>query len=153
MTLLGLMFFALMAILYFGAKTVESRNRKPVFATADGTIAEVLVQPGEVVEKGQLLAVLRNPNLEFEVAQLAASAKSPQRDLLLQKTGQLQVRASTSGRMTFSTARLLNRPAMRGEHLFTIQGHPPFDSRKVLAVTGVGLIVLSTMLYRYRKRA
>ena len=124
-----------------------------MFATVDGMVAEILVQPDEVVEEGQLLAVLRNPNLELEVAQLGAPAESPQRELLLQQADQLQVRATMSGRITSNTARLLNRPALRGQQLFTIQGHPPFDSRFVLAVTGVGLIVFGVVLYRYRKRA
>ncbi|MEM7312027.1 MAG: biotin/lipoyl-binding protein [Planctomycetota bacterium] len=151
-TLLGLMFFGLMTILFWGIKFYESRSQWPVFAKEDGVVSEVLVQTGEVVEKGQVLAVLRSPSLELEVAQLAASGDSLHRDLLTQKTSQLQVRATQSGKLVSSASRLLNLPTMRGQHLFTIQGRPPFDSRKVLAVTAVGTLGFVAMFYRYRRR-
>lgn len=44
--------------------------RKDVFAHVDGTIVDVLVESGEIVNEGQTLAILRNPDIEIKMKEL-----------------------------------------------------------------------------------
>ncbi|MBS0210304.1 MAG: efflux RND transporter periplasmic adaptor subunit [Planctomycetes bacterium] len=50
--------------------TLQPKRRHDVFATADGTVDRVLVKHGQQVEQGQLLAALRNTDLEVAITDL-----------------------------------------------------------------------------------
>jgi len=56
--------------------------RRDVFAAVDGTVEEILVHHGEPVKKGQLLAVMRNTDLEVAMEDVTGKRAAAQEQLL-----------------------------------------------------------------------
>jgi putative peptide zinc metalloprotease protein len=54
---------------------VQARGAKSVYALEDGILDEVLVRPGDEIEEGELLARLRNIDLDLEIAELEGQRK------------------------------------------------------------------------------
>jgi putative peptide zinc metalloprotease protein len=54
---------------------VQARDAKSVYALVDGILDEVLVQPGDKVDKGQVLARLRNIDIDISIADLEGQRK------------------------------------------------------------------------------
>jgi putative peptide zinc metalloprotease protein len=50
---------------------VQPRNAASVYVAVDGILEKVLVKPGDTVEEGQLLAQLRNIDVDIEIADLS----------------------------------------------------------------------------------
>jgi putative peptide zinc metalloprotease protein len=61
--------------------TVESTNPTTVYAAVPGVLVEVFKQPGENVVRGELIARLRNDELEEKVRSLAASEAAQMRGI------------------------------------------------------------------------
>ncbi len=59
----------------FAPLEVQARDAKSVYALVDGILDEVLVRPGDQVEKGQLLAQLRNIDIDLSIAQREGEQK------------------------------------------------------------------------------
>jgi putative peptide zinc metalloprotease protein len=55
---------------------VQARDAAWVYAKVAGTLDEVLVKPGDHVEKGQKLAQLSNPDIEVKIADLTGQAET-----------------------------------------------------------------------------
>ena len=71
------------ATLRIGARgTLRPRDWRNVFAGIDGTIEEIAVQHGQTVRKGQVLARMRNAELEMEIAALAGQKQTISEQIL-----------------------------------------------------------------------
>jgi biotin carboxyl carrier protein len=63
---------------------------RDVFARADGTIADLRVEHGQRVKAGELLAVLRRPQLDLEFKQVLGELQTAQQKLAALETERLQ---------------------------------------------------------------
>jgi putative peptide zinc metalloprotease protein len=59
----------------FAPLEVQARGAKSVYALEDGILDEVLVRPGDEVEEGELLARLRNIDIDLSIAELEGQRK------------------------------------------------------------------------------
>jgi multidrug efflux pump subunit AcrA (membrane-fusion protein) len=62
--------------------TLQPVVRRDVFASVDGTVEEILVHHGQPVHKGQLLAVMRNTDLEVAMEDVTGKRAAAQEQLL-----------------------------------------------------------------------
>lgn len=150
--------FVAMLCLYSVAKIYEAQNRSVVFVGVDAQIAEVLVEQGQFVTEGEILAKLSNPSLEHALATLDKAAPigttdEPRRNKLTTAGNELMVRATSSGKLVSSTDGLRDRMVMRGQRVFTIQRPFPMTGFWIVAAaTCIGLLVLSVARQRQNKR-
>jgi len=63
-----------------GAATVESEAQATIVPEATGVVTELLVEEGDTVRKGQVLAVLSSPTLEGSYAQAKGELERAERD-------------------------------------------------------------------------
>lgn len=63
-----------------GAATVESEAQATIVPEATGVVTELLVEEGDAVKKGQVLAVLSSPTLEGGYAQATGELERAERD-------------------------------------------------------------------------
>ncbi len=68
--LLGFLFFIPLPYRIFTPLEVELDRGDTVFVMIPGAIVDLRVQPGDVVKKGQVLAVLENNDIELQISQL-----------------------------------------------------------------------------------
>lgn len=65
--------------------------RRDIFASQDGTVQDLLVKHGGMVNQGDVVAVLRNPNLDYKIADVSgrmeASSKKISGNVLLLQEG------------------------------------------------------------------
>ena len=66
----------------FGNCRVRPAGAQTVFTQEPGSLAEVKVQPGEKVQKGQVLAVLENPEFDLELSSLKGDLARLEQDLI-----------------------------------------------------------------------
>jgi multidrug efflux pump subunit AcrA (membrane-fusion protein) len=69
------------------------KQRVDVFAGTDGVVNELKVGHAEQVEKGQLLAVLRRPQLDFEFARVAGELQTARKKLAAVQASRLSANA------------------------------------------------------------
>lgn len=62
--------------------TLQPVDRREVFAFRDGTVSEVYVKNGDMVKKGQLLALMRNTELEVKRTDINGQMTSTQEQFL-----------------------------------------------------------------------
>src|SRR3954451_15598749 len=60
---------------------VQARNATSVYVLVDGILTDVPVRPGDHVEQGQLLAQLRNIDINYKIAQLTTQQEVYQQQL------------------------------------------------------------------------
>lgn len=65
---------------------LQPRDAASVYVDVEGTLAEVFVEPGEQVEKGQLLARLGNLDLELEIERLHGEREASEAQLKTYQT-------------------------------------------------------------------
>ncbi|MDO4550606.1 MAG: biotin/lipoyl-binding protein [Planctomycetia bacterium] len=68
--LLSFVFFVPLPYRIFAPLEIQLDRGDTIFVMIRGQIAEICVRPGDTVEKGQILAVLENNDLELEISQL-----------------------------------------------------------------------------------
>jgi len=64
-----------------GKGTLQPSERRDVFAWLDGVVVDVKVKHGQAVKKGELLAVMRNTDLEVNYADIAGQKTSTQEQI------------------------------------------------------------------------
>ena len=65
----------------FCAFEVQPRGAEPVYVTVPGILVQSNVKPGDTVKKGDVLAVLKNVDLELEITKLSGEAEQYDRQL------------------------------------------------------------------------
>jgi hypothetical protein len=70
---------------------LEPARLRDVFARADGTVSDLCVEHGQHVHAGELLAVLRRPQLDLEFKQVLGELQTAQQKLLSIEAERLQV--------------------------------------------------------------
>lgn len=65
-----------------GKGTLQPVNKQEVFAHQDGVVSEVYVKHGQMVKKGELLALMRNTDLEVKYTDIAGQRTSTQEEIL-----------------------------------------------------------------------
>jgi multidrug efflux pump subunit AcrA (membrane-fusion protein) len=70
-----------------GKGTLEPASKRDVFASVDGTVDEVLVEHGDFVKKGQILAKMRNTDLENNVIEMNGKLLSTQQQISAARSG------------------------------------------------------------------
>ncbi len=73
--LLGGVFFVPLPSHVYCPLEVQARDAESVYVEVDGILDQILVKPGDKVEKGQLLAQLRNMSVDFAIADLTGQQK------------------------------------------------------------------------------
>jgi len=94
--------FVLLAVLVFwpvdfeleGKGSLEPINRNDVFARIDGVVTDVTVKHGETVEKDQLLAQLRNTDLDVAIADITGQRTTTRQRILTTQRALLEERLS-----------------------------------------------------------
>ena len=69
---------------------LQPARLRDVFARADGTISDLRVEHGQRVRAGELLAVLRRPQLDLEFKQVLGELQTAQQKLVALETERLQ---------------------------------------------------------------
>jgi len=71
----------------FATGTLEVKDKKEIFTKIFSVIAEILVEPGEKVEAGQVLLRLESDDLELKVAEAQALLNTKQSELISLESG------------------------------------------------------------------
>jgi multidrug efflux pump subunit AcrA (membrane-fusion protein) len=64
-----------------GKGTIEPADRRDVFASIDGVVMDVKVKHGQMVEQGELLAEMRNTDLEVSISDITGQRNATQEQL------------------------------------------------------------------------
>ena len=89
---------------------VQFRDEFIVRAPADSFFEQLFVQDGQTVEKGEIMVVLRNPELELELVQLASEIeKSKIRIRICREANQFENVGMESDKLDSLVARLANK--------------------------------------------
>ncbi len=84
---------------------LQPARLREVFARADGTIADLRVEHGQRVRAGELLAVLRRPQLDLEFKRVLGELQTAQQKLVALETERLQsTRESDDQRRRYAQA-------------------------------------------------
>lgn len=123
-----------------GKGTLQPVDRRDVFAFRDGTVSEVYVKHGDMVTKGQMLAKMRNTELEVKRTDIAGQMTSTQEQILgirrtlLNQSGKLSLEEQTrlSGQLlqlTKTLASLKNQLGLLDFELKELEVISPIDGQ------------------------
>jgi len=81
-----------------GRGEVQPRVRRQVFATDDAVVEELKVDHDEHVEHGQVLAILRNPQLDLEFKRVSGELQTTRERLAAVQAARVELAVDSAGR-------------------------------------------------------